>query len=278
MPNYLTYPCKVMRITQRYDGKTSHKPHMTGSPKDYSLDEGCTDGGRDWIYCGCDELKVVRITGTRNNKRTNAIWLTSTTKCDLANGKKSVVTLQFVHPNDDDLLKIKEGQIFRRGDKICREGNDGSSANHLHMAVGLGVITNNGWVQNSNGKWVLTTTDGPIKPEDAFFIDPKFTKIVSAAGLKFKELPKKLKYTTGKYKVIENAPVRKGPGTSYGKLTFVHFTENAREQIKALHNNKGVNYFVKGVVFTATEVEYNEKHYWGKCPSGWVCLEHCQKV
>ena len=118
MENYLTYPCEVMRITQRYDGRTSHKAHMTGTPRDYSLDEWIKDGGRDWIFCGCDALRVARITGTRNNKKTNSIWLTSTTPVDLANGKRTVATLQFIHPNDDDLLKIKEGQIFRRGDKI----------------------------------------------------------------------------------------------------------------------------------------------------------------
>lgn len=197
--NYLTYPCRVMRITQSYDGQTSHLRHMTGTPKDYSLDEGCTDGGRDWIYCSCDGLKVVRITGTRDSHHTNAIWLTSTSKVKLANGKESVVTLQFVHPNDDDLLKIKTGHIFKRGDKICREGNDGATANHLHVAVGLGSIVCTGWTQNSKGAWVLTTTAGAIKPEDAFFIDPDFTKIVKTCGLKFKELP------SNRYVVVRDA-------------------------------------------------------------------------
>ena len=275
--NYLVYPSKVMRITQNYSGGTSHKAHSTGNPKDYSIDDGCTDGGRDWFYCGCDELKVVRITGTRNNKRTNTLWLTSTTKCDLANGKQSIATLQFIHPNDEDLLKIREGQIFHRGDKICREGNDGANANHMHLAVGLGVITNNGWVQNSKNAWVLTTTDGPIKPEDAFYVDPHFTKVISMGGIKFKMLPE-AKYKTGKYKVIENAPVRKSPDTSSPKLSFIHFTEGAREQIKALTGGKARNYFVTGVVFTASEVKENDKHWWGKCPSGWVCLEHCKRI
>lgn len=279
MSNYLTYPCQIMRITQRYDGQTSHLRHMTGNPKDYSLDEGCTDGGRDWIYCSCDALKVIRITGTRDSKHTNAIWLTSTSEVDLANGKKSIVTLQFVHPNDDDLLKIKEGHIFHRGDKICREGNDGASGIHLHVAVGLGFVVGNGWIQNSKGAWVLTTTGGAIKPEDAFYIDPKFTTVVNSAGLKFKELPtKKDKYPVGEYKVVENAFVRSGAGTSYPKKKFTMFTEGAREQIKSLNKGKAANYFVPGVEFTAKKVVYDGKHYWGECPSGWVCLEHCKKV
>ena len=51
MATYLTYPFKTMRITQSYTGTTSHLPHTTGSPKDYPLDEGGKDGGRDPILC-----------------------------------------------------------------------------------------------------------------------------------------------------------------------------------------------------------------------------------
>lgn len=47
MSEYLTYPFKMMRITQSYTRTTSHLPHTTGSPKDYPLDESGKDGGRD---------------------------------------------------------------------------------------------------------------------------------------------------------------------------------------------------------------------------------------
>lgn len=252
MPNYLTYPCKVMRITQRYDGGTSHRAHMTGKPHDYSLDDGCTDGGRDWIYCGCDALKVVRITGTKNSKKTNTIWLTSTRACDLANGMHSVATLQFIHPNDDDLLKIKVGQIFKRGDKICREGNDGATGNHLHLAVGLGTITNDGWVQNTNGSWVLTTTGGPIKPEDAFFIDPAFTKIMDKKGLAFKTLPKD-KPAAGTYEVKTTIYVRAGTSTK----TTIKRALGPGALVKIDRVKKGI-----------------DGRTWGKTSDGgWVCMD-----
>lgn len=257
MANYLTYPCKVMRITQSYDGETSHKPHMTGTPKDYSLDEGCTDGGRDWIYCSCDKLKVVRITGTKDSHHTNAIWLTSTEDVDLANGKKAIVTLQFVHPNDDDLLKVKVGHIFKRGDKICREGNDGATANHLHVAVGLGKMVGTGWTTNSKGAWVLTTTGGAIKPEDAFYVDPDFTKIVKDKGLKFKLLP--TNPTVGKYKVACNV------------LNVMEGTKE-RDHI--------VDVLTKGTVFEVSKIKvgWNDE-YWGKINKvGWACLKQCKKV
>ena len=258
MPNYLTYPCKVMRITQRYDGGTSHRAHMTGKPHDYSLDDGCTDGGRDWIYCGCDALKVVRITGTKNSKKTNTIWLTSTTPCDLANGMRSVVTQQFIHPNDDDLLKIKVGQIFKRGDKICREGNDGATGNHLHLAVGLGTITNDGWVQNTNGSWVLTTTGGPIKPEDAFFVDPDFTTIRNAAGLKFKKLPAL-------------------PGTYVTTATLNVRTGTTADRIKPGAPVRAVLPAGKRVEVTKTKTGADGNE-WGRILEGWICLKYCKKV
>lgn len=189
MDNALIYPFQTMRITQRYDGTLSHLPHMTGTPKEYALDEGEKDAGRGWAYCPCDRMKVVKLTGV-GAKGTNALYLTSTEKCSLANGKKAVVTIQLVHPNDDDLKKLKVGQIFRRGDKICREGTDGNATgNHIHMAVGLGSIVGTGWQLNSKNKWVLVTTGGPIKPEDAFFIDASFTRVKDSKGLKFKTVP-----------------------------------------------------------------------------------------
>lgn len=273
MPNYLTYPFRIMRITQRYDGSTSHLPHMTGEPMEYATDEGGVDAGRDWLYCPCDEMKIVRIYGV-GTKGVNSIWLVSTTKCDLANGKKSIVTIIITHPNDDDLKKLKVGQILKRGQAICREGTDGASGNHIHMAVGLGAISGNGWQCNSKNKWVLTTTGGAIKPEDAFFVDPKITTIKGSKNLLFKKVPSN-KYKAGSYRVTTDLlKVRSGPGANYAAKTFIMLTENAREQIKALNNGKAANGFVKGVTFTAGEIQDN----WGKSPSGWLCLDYCKKL
>ena len=103
--NYLTYPFKTMRITQSYNGSTSHYNHMTGKPCDYSLDEGGNDAGRDWILCPCDEMKIVKIAGYKNGK-TNTVWLTSTSKVVTPCGVEDIVTMQCIHPNDDDLAKM----------------------------------------------------------------------------------------------------------------------------------------------------------------------------
>ena len=277
MPNYLIYPFREMRITQNYDGKTSHAPHNTGNPKDFPIDEGCKDGGRDWMYCPCDEMVITRIYGV-GNKGVNTIWLQSTKEVDFACGIHAFATMLATHPIDSDLKRLKLGQKFKRFDKICQEGTDGASGNHIHLSVATGKMIGTGWEPNSKGKYVITTTGVALRPEQAFFVDPSFTKILSSGGIKgFRNLPQP-KYTTGKYKVVEKAPVRKEPSTKAPKLTFRFFTEGAREQIKSLSNNKAKDYFVPGVVFTASEVKENDNHWWGKCPSGWVCLEHCKKV
>ena len=188
MKNYLTYPCKVMNITQGYTGNYSHGPHNEGSPKDYPWDEACENTGRSPMYCPCDEMILKR----KYTKDTNTLWLESTSKVYFADGTSDYVTLLVTHPNDSDVARLKEGQKFKRGELICYEGTDGNATgNHFHFAVGKGKIKGNGWVQNSKGKWVLTTANGSKKPETMFYIDPEFTKTVKKTqGIKFKNLPK----------------------------------------------------------------------------------------
>lgn len=188
MAEYLTYPFKTMRITQSYTGTTSHLPHTTGSPKDYPIDEGGKDGGRDPFYARC-KMKVRKIYGV-GNRGTNTLWIESTEKVLIPNGKLDYVTIMIIHPNDSDIGDLKVGQTFKKNDIVCYEGMDGATGNHIHMAVGMGKMTGGGWTQNSKGKWVLTTEHGTIKPEEAFYIDKSFTNVINSKGLKFKELPK----------------------------------------------------------------------------------------
>ena len=189
MSNYLTYPMKNMRITQGYGGTTSHKPHWYNSRdyKDYPIDDAGADGGRDWFYAPCD-CKIVKIYGV-GNSGTNTVWIESTAPCDTACGENVYITMQVTHPNDDDLRKLRAGQVFKRGAPMFREGTDGATGNHLHISVGKGHMTSGGWDKNSNGKWCLRTTVSCYYPENAFFVDPSFTKVTSSNGLKFKNVP-----------------------------------------------------------------------------------------
>ena len=60
--------------------------------------------------------------------------------------------------------------------------------NHFHFSAGKGKFNGNGWTPNTNGKYVLTTTAGQFKPEQLFYIDETFTKIINSKGLIFKTL------------------------------------------------------------------------------------------
>lgn len=286
MANYLTYPFKTMRITQTYNGSTSHRPHTTGSPKDYPIDEGGKDGGRDPLYAPCD-VKIVRIYGVGTGG-TNSMWVQSTEKVIFANGKTDYMTVQITHPNDSDLRRLKVGQIIKKREIICYEGTDGATGNHIHMSVGMGKMTGNGWALNSNNKWVLTTSNGTVKPEAAFYVDPKFTKIDSSNGLKFKTLPTEKKTTTkpktptykkGNYRVetAEVLNVRIQPTTKADIVPYTKLTADAKTKVKKLAG-KAVNGYVKGVEFSVSEVKTGSGYHWGKTPSGWVALEYCKKI
>lgn len=275
--NYLTYPLKKMRITQSYTGSLSHKPHCTGTPKDYPIDDAGADTGRDYFYCPCDEMVVRRIYGVGSGK-TNTLWLQSTDRVYFADGTRDFFTMLITHPDDSDLRRIRVGQRFKRGESICREGKDGATANHFHFSCGKGIFKGNGWCENSKGKWVLTVTTMAEKPEKLFYIDKSFTKILNSKGLWFEPLPQEKqssKYKAGNYKVTKAnlLHVRCEPSTKAKKKSFSQLTADAQKKILAINGKKADGY-VKGLSFSVYEVKDN----WGRTPSGWVCLDYCGEL
>ena len=250
MKNYLIYPCKTMRITQSYRGTVSHLPHTTGTPKDYPVDEGCSDTGRDYIFCPCDEMKIRRIYGV-GAKGTNTLWLESTQKVSFADGTQDYCTMLITHPDDSDLKSLKVGQSFSRKEKICREGKDGATAYHFHLSAGKGKFKGNGWVKNSKGKYVLDTTKGAEKPEKLFYIDESFTKIMDSKKLPFKALPV---YSEGRYTVNTAVlNVRTGAGTAFGKAGTL----------------------LRGEKISVDKVTDS----WGRIGNNrWVCLDYCRRM
>lgn len=256
MANFLIYPFKTMRITQSYTGTVSHLPHTTGNPKDYPLDEGAEDGGRSWCYCPCDEMKVVKIYGV-GNRGTNTIWLESTSKVVFADLSEDYATIMCIHPNDDDLKKLKVGQKFKRKEAMFREGTDGATGNHIHIAVGKGK--SKGWVQNSKGKWVLVTTDGTVKPEKAFAVDKDFTKVVDKKKLGFKSLA-----------MVEKEYKQKD------KTYYVN-TGALNCRAKPSLTAEVVCTFKGGTKLIITSTKEVDGLKWGKCSKGWVALKYCKK-
>ena len=151
-------------------------------------------------------------------------------------------------------IKIKLGQTVQKYEDIGYMGATGYTFGaHLHFQV------------IENGKNV----DPLPYLQDKKEIEP------------YKE--NNLNYTTGNYLVKADVlTVRKGPGTSYDFIRYSDLTQNAKEQMEKLVNYPA-NGYVKGMVFTAIEIENKEKESWAKTPSGWVCLYkgneiYCEKI
>ena len=246
-----------MRITQNYNGSTSHYAHSHGSPLDYPIDEGGSDQGRDPIYAPCD-LIITRIWGV-GTAGVNTIFAESTAQVKLANGKVGYVSFQITHPNDSDLRRLKVGQTIKKGSLICYEGTDGASANHIHLSVGLGKFMDKtrGWTLNSKNKYVIYTTGCALRPEDAFFVDPKFTVVKNSGGINFKRLPIGGKETAAvTYQTTDNLNIRSGAGTKYGIVGSLK----------------------KGEKVSVSETKTVSGAKWGKIAQGWICLKYAKKV
>ncbi len=211
--NYLTYPLKVMNITQGYSDNYTHLRHLKGNLKDYPIDDACGTNDYGYFYCPCDELIVKKVYGV-GIKASNTIWLESTTPV-VTPTFTDYVTIMVVHPNDDQLKGVYAGKKYQRGEKLFYKGSDGQATGpHFHIAIGRGQMKGTGWQKNNLGLWILTTTKNNLKPEEAFFIDSSFTEIRNTRNINFISL-----YDTGKkedkYYTTVNLNIRYGPGTNY---------------------------------------------------------------
>lgn len=137
------------------------------------------------------------------------------------------------------------GQKVAKGQKLGVMGNTGNSyGNHLHFEA-----------RDTNGN--------TVNPEPFLDADLRGCPTVEEGG-----------YTPGTYRVtVPVLTVRTGPGTDNDWLQFRQLSENAREQIQE-KNRACPNGYVDGMVCDVFEV----KGKWGKTPSGWICLEYCEKI
>lgn len=216
-----------MNITQTYKDNYSHSKHILGIPKDYPIDDNCgTSQKTGYFYCPCDEMIVRKIYGV-GLRSTNSLWLESTSKV-ITPTFNDYVTIQIAHPNDNEFQNIYVGKKYQRYDKIFREGNDGfATGNHFHISVGRGKMLGTGWQKNTYGAWVIKTTLGGVRPEEAFFIDNKFTTIKNNRKIAFISINEKANnifYTTAR-----SLNVRCGPGINYKVLNT--FPKNTKVQI-----------------------------------------------
>lgn len=82
----------------------------------------------------------------------------------------------------------------------------------------------------------------------------------------------------GNYIVQAAVNVRQGAGANYNRVYFSQFTANAKMQVKRL-DKSCPDYLPAGVKLTIKTVKQaaNGK-WWGKCPSGWVCMSYLTKA
>lgn len=189
--NYMTYPCKVINISQRHDGTYSHSGNSSSSAnyKDYPIDEVCdSSSSRSYMYCPCDEMEVLRVHGVGNGG-TNTVWLRSTSPVYIpGESTPQYVVMMVVHPNDDTLNGVYVGRKYTRNEPMFTEGNDGrADGYHFHISCGTGELaTTTGWVENNLGAWVLRVTGRTLLPTEAFYRYTNFTSIVNTNGYSFR--------------------------------------------------------------------------------------------
>ena len=234
--NYLIYPIKIMNITQTYKNDFSHSRHTVGTPKDYPIDDNCgATGPNGYFYCPCDAMTVKKIYGVGSSS-TNVLWLESTTPV-ITPTFTDYVTIMIGHIEDAELNKLKIGQTFTRKEPIAIEGKDGyATGEHFHIVVGRGKFKGSGWVKNTNDIWVINTTGGSVKPEDAFFIDNTFTTVKNSAGLNFLNLYiPDIEEDDYYYTTAESLNIRLGPGTNYNAINTL--PKNSRIKVREFVNN-----------------------------------------
>ena len=145
-----------------------------------------------------------------------------------------------------DSIKVKAGQKVTAKTVLGTTGMSGR-ATGIHLHLGLKRLSGGDYIDPE--KWFREEYKAPAA---------------------------KKKYKTGNYKVTKATVlnVRKGAGTKYAKKTFSQLTKDAQSKIIKLSGEK-CNGYVKGLTCTVSKIKNTN---WGKTPSGWICLDYCERI
>lgn len=143
-----------------------------------------------------------------------------------------------------DRIKVKKGQTVDKNTLLGYTGKTGK-ATGIHLHLGLKRLCDSEWLDPE--KW----------SKECF------------------NLQEEIKYLPGNYRVskADVLNVRKGPSTSFERISFQNLSADAQRKILRI-SGITANGYVKGLNFTVYEVRGN----WGRTPSGWVCLEYCERM
>lgn len=160
-------------------------------------------------------------------------------------------------------IKVKVGAKVKKGQVIGYMGSTGNStARHLHFDLSFP-----GNVVNTYGGFYVSS-------QNCTYVDP----LPYLAGSKSLNTNSTAKPKNGIYVVTKAVNVRKGAGTNYDKMYYSQFTMNAKAQVKKL-DKSCPDHFPAGVKLTITQVKQAANGtWWGKCPSGWVCMNYLSKA
>ena len=156
-----------LNITQGAGGDFSHKG-----------DKAIDIAGKD---SGIDPLKAP-FTGTikRIYEPSNGVWLESNEKVLYADGTIDYMTVLTLH--DNDISNLKVGDVIKQGTEYYNEGTKGyTTGNHIHLAIGKGKFTDDGWYENEYGNWCINNQYDVYK--GLFLLDT--VKVINNGGYKW---------------------------------------------------------------------------------------------
>lgn len=166
---------KYLNISQGIGGEGGHK----GT---YAIDLVGKDRSSENLYAPFDGI-ITKIYNVNNLQ--NFVWLESKNKIKYADGTYDYVTIMTGH--DDNITNLYVGKEINKGDGYYQEGSSGkSTGNHIHLEVGKGKTTEQGWVENEYGKYHI---ENHISPDKVFYIRNS-TTIINSMGLKFGRVSK----------------------------------------------------------------------------------------
>ena len=184
---YANYPFECMRITQRHD-EGNHIPHWNPfiDYADKPWDEACKDGGRSYFIPQNDYV-VDEVLMLQRSLRLSTI-----NKVKIPYQEEPVILhLTLTHMKEEDLKKIKKGQIAKKGTKFILEGNEGGAYGyHFHCTANIGNYYD--IKKNANGANCFVY-DKSLLPFEAFYVDESFTNVLDNNKYTFQVTPKTMK-------------------------------------------------------------------------------------
>lgn len=131
----------TLNVSQKANNEFSHK-------RDKAIDISGSDGGVESLKAPFTG-KVKRI-----YSNTNTVWLESIDKVKYADGTIDYMTIMTMH--DNNISNLKVGDVIKQGSIYYDEGTKRyTTGNHIHLAVGKGKFTGNGWSLNNEGSWII---------------------------------------------------------------------------------------------------------------------------